>query len=158
MFVTFTAQVTSNIADFIPQFRDAGLELTKLCWEVTTLRVGLRNVQSEYEKANGAGTSVPSWLAARLKSILKREIEITAPAPVDTTLNELLAGLNASMRQLDEVVRKISRANGKGRRTQNASSESVAEDVQRHQKVSIFLIEPASLTIDRFITLCLDIR
>lgn len=106
--VTITAQVGSLINDFVSSYRDSSSALKEVATELSVLKVVLERLHDAYDNAHGSSAKNQPPTRSRLpvKSNKKRDKTKVESAPTDAALASVLDGLQASMRKLDEVVKK----------------------------------------------------
>jgi hypothetical protein len=114
--VTFAAQVGGTIKDFIDDYRGSDLELNAIAAEVNALCGVLQNLHGEYENAGEVEVSGHSRPASKLERILKskKKASVDTQPLADAPLREVLGGLNGSMQQLDDVVKRSRERIAKG--------------------------------------------
>jgi Fungal N-terminal domain of STAND proteins len=113
--VAFAAQVGSSIKDFTDSYRGTDLELTAIVAELSTLSSVLTSLQAAYGEveelnANGAKTT------SKWKPLLSHQqnSRTVRQGQADRPLKEVLDGLNRSMKQLDDVVKRSGEQMAKG--------------------------------------------
>lgn len=114
--VTFAAQVGGTIKVFIDDYRGSDLELNAIAAELSALYGVLQSLHGEYENAGEVERSGRAGPESKLERILKskQKVSVATEQLADEPLREVLGGLNGSMKQLDDVVKKSREKMAKG--------------------------------------------